>query len=111
MTKTKKDKVPLPHTVTLVEPIEVFANGKPSHTIGEVEIKRRPRLKDLKAVAAQPDKIAQNQVAIERLSGLPRAVVEEIDIEDFARIIEVIEPYFMVAGGSDESSADAPEAS
>lgn len=107
----KKPKTPLPHIVTLTQPIEVLANGKPSHTIGEVEIKRRPRLKDLKAVAAQADKISQNQVAIERLTSLPRPVVEEIDLADFATIMGVIGPYFEVAEDSEEPSADAPATS
>jgi hypothetical protein len=105
--KKKKERVPLPHTVTLVAPIEVLANGKLDRTISEIEIKRRPRLKDLKAVGAIADKVGQNQVAIERLSGLPRIVVEEIDLEDFAALMEVIGPYFTMAEDSDEPSADA----
>lgn len=108
---TPKPKIPLPHTYELAHPIQVLANGQLSHHITVAEIKRRPRLKDLKAVAAGADKLTQNQIAIERLTGLPRVQVEELDIVDYQALVEILFPYFMVAEGSEESSADVPDES
>lgn len=84
--------VPQRRTITLSEP--VVSDGK---TITEVTI-RKPKVKDLKQMQAAmdgiDDKLDQGVAMAASLTGLSIDAVEELDVDDFTTISEVIADFF-----------------
>lgn len=101
-------KVVPPYEIRLAHPIPV--NKGQGEPISVVTITRRPRLKDLRAIAAHTNKIAQNAAAIERITDLAKMAIDELDVDDFQTIAELVVPLFSRDDETpDESSGDAPD--
>ena len=102
MTKPRKKPRPeVPHVHELVVPVTHRVSGE---TIARVTILRRPKLKDLKAIATvQTNRVAAFALMIERLTDLPKDRIDELDVEDVEQLNEVLGPLF----GEEEDEADS----
>lgn len=80
-----------PITYTLVVPIEITtkkAGVESTNRIEELTI-RRPKAKDMRALDSAKGDMAQTLLMIERLTGLQKHEVDEIDMMDVHHIGEI----------------------
>lgn len=102
MSETKRQRVKIPHTYDLVQPIVLEDKaGKEVGRISKVTFLRRARLKDLRAVNGR-DSYDILSIALKALTDFPHAHIEELDADDVEQLSQLLVPFFQ--------AEDAPSA-
>lgn len=95
----------VPHTYTLLVPIERLKNGVVDSQITEVTIKRRPRFRDAKKIGRVQDNFDRLAMTLKLISDMTLdSVIDELDIADVNALNELVGPFFSTS--DDESSSD-----
>lgn len=78
----------LPIKISLTYPVEAFGDE-----IKELEIKRRPTTKDLKAMDSETGEVAKTAALLAKLAEVPPATVDQMDASDFSKAADIVQGF------------------
>ncbi len=92
-------KYPLPYKIELLYPVDWGKN----ESRNDVVVQRRLKAKDFKGLDASRIEMGDMMKLVSRITAEPMAFVDELDIEDLYRVIEVVNSFLprgLMTGGN-----------